>query len=101
MSLYTDYLEEIETRKGQGLHPKPIEDAEFVEALIEQIRCDIQSCYDFLAPPRQNSGTVPTKNWHRPDNMFARLSDECVGQPRPRIAGFCPPTSLNVLRILD
>jgi aconitate hydratase 2/2-methylisocitrate dehydratase len=37
LSLYTNYLEEIEKRKGQGLHPKPIEDAEFVEALIEQI----------------------------------------------------------------
>ena len=37
MSLYTDYLAEIETRKGQGLHPKPIEDAVFVEALIGQI----------------------------------------------------------------
>ncbi|MDC3307219.1 bifunctional aconitate hydratase 2/2-methylisocitrate dehydratase [bacterium] len=37
MSVYTDYLEQIETRKGQGLHPKPIEDAELVEALIGQI----------------------------------------------------------------
>jgi aconitate hydratase 2/2-methylisocitrate dehydratase len=38
MSLYTDYLEQIETRKDQGLHPKPIEDAELVEALIDQIK---------------------------------------------------------------
>ena len=38
MSLYTDYLEQIETRKGQGLHPKPIEEAELVEALILQIQ---------------------------------------------------------------
>ena len=37
MSLYTDYLEQIETRKTQGLAPKPIEDAELVEALIVQI----------------------------------------------------------------
>ena len=37
MSLYKDYLHEIETRKEQGLHPKPIEDAAFVEVLIEQI----------------------------------------------------------------
>ncbi len=37
MSLYTDYLDQIETRKGQGLHPKPIEDADLVNALIEQI----------------------------------------------------------------
>lgn len=38
MSLYTDYLEQIETRKTQGLHPKPIEDADLVEALIVQIK---------------------------------------------------------------
>ena len=37
MSLYSDYLEQIATRKTQGLHPKPIEDADLVEALIEQI----------------------------------------------------------------
>ncbi len=41
MSLYTQYLEEIETRKEYGLHPKPIEDAELVEELIAQIR-DLQ-----------------------------------------------------------
>lgn len=38
MSLYTDYLAQIETRKAHGLHPKPIEDADFVEVLIEQIK---------------------------------------------------------------
>ena len=37
MSLYTDYLAQIESRKTQGLHPKPIEDADLVEALIAQI----------------------------------------------------------------
>ncbi|RWR15361.1 bifunctional aconitate hydratase 2/2-methylisocitrate dehydratase [Paenirhodobacter populi] len=37
MSLYTDYLTEIETRKGQGLHPKPIDDSALVEELIAQI----------------------------------------------------------------
>ena len=38
MSLYTDYLKQIETRKGQDLHPKPIEEAELVEELIVQIK---------------------------------------------------------------
>jgi len=38
MSLYTDYLNEIETRKGQGLHPKPIEDGALVAELIAQIK---------------------------------------------------------------
>ncbi|MGB0900716.1 bifunctional aconitate hydratase 2/2-methylisocitrate dehydratase [Halocynthiibacter sp.] len=38
MSLYTDYLSEIETRKTQGLHPKPIEDDALVAEMIEQIK---------------------------------------------------------------
>jgi aconitate hydratase 2/2-methylisocitrate dehydratase len=38
MSLYTDYLKEIDARKEQGLHPKPIDDAALVAELIEQIR---------------------------------------------------------------
>ncbi len=38
MSLYTDYLTEIETRKDQGLNPKPIDDGALVGELIEQIK---------------------------------------------------------------
>jgi len=38
MSLYEDYLKQIEARKEQGLHPKPIEDGDMVEALITQIK---------------------------------------------------------------
>ncbi len=38
MSLYTEYLDEIETRKLQGLNPKPIEDAALVNELISQIK---------------------------------------------------------------
>ncbi|MFT3690313.1 bifunctional aconitate hydratase 2/2-methylisocitrate dehydratase [Paenirhodobacter sp.] len=37
MSLYSDYLTEIETRKEQGLHPKPIDDGALVQELIAQI----------------------------------------------------------------
>ncbi|MBE3638345.1 bifunctional aconitate hydratase 2/2-methylisocitrate dehydratase [Mangrovicoccus algicola] len=37
MSLYTDYLAEIETRKGEDLHPKPIDDGALVAELIAQI----------------------------------------------------------------
>lgn len=37
MSLYTDYLAEIEARKGQGLHPKPIDDGALVAELIANI----------------------------------------------------------------
>ncbi|MCG7621846.1 MULTISPECIES: bifunctional aconitate hydratase 2/2-methylisocitrate dehydratase [unclassified Epibacterium] len=38
MSLYTDYLDEIGTRKAQGLSPKPIDDGALVEELISQIK---------------------------------------------------------------
>ena len=38
MSLYTNYLKQIEQRKAHGLHPKPIEEAELVEELIAQIK---------------------------------------------------------------
>jgi len=38
MSLYSDYLSEIENRKNQGLHPKPIDDGALVEELITRIR---------------------------------------------------------------
>ena len=38
MSLYTDYLNEIDTRKEQGLNPKPIDDGALVEELIAQIK---------------------------------------------------------------
>ena len=38
MSLYSDYLKEIETRKEQGLSPKPIDDGALVAELISQIK---------------------------------------------------------------
>ncbi|NOE20211.1 bifunctional aconitate hydratase 2/2-methylisocitrate dehydratase [Ruegeria atlantica] len=38
MSLYTEYLNEIETRKEQGLHPKPIEDGALLQEIIGQIK---------------------------------------------------------------
>lgn len=38
MNTYSDYIKEIEERKGQGLHPKPIDGAELLTAIIEQIK---------------------------------------------------------------
>jgi len=38
MSRYNEYLKEIEERKGQGLHPKPIDGAELLNDIIGQIR---------------------------------------------------------------
>lgn len=38
MSLYNDYIKEIEERKGQGLHPKPIDSADLLSEIIDQIK---------------------------------------------------------------
>jgi len=38
MSLYTDYLNEIESRKADGLNPKPIDGGELVAEIVEQIK---------------------------------------------------------------
>ena len=38
MNLYQDYINEIEERKGQGLHPKPIDSAELLSEVIAQIK---------------------------------------------------------------
>lgn len=38
MNTYSDYIKEIEERKKQGLHPKPIDGAELTRAIIEQIK---------------------------------------------------------------
>tara|TARA_B100001093_G_scaffold333426_1_gene318402 strand:+ start:29919 stop:32723 length:2805 start_codon:yes stop_codon:yes gene_type:complete len=38
MSRYTEYLKEIEKRKSQGLHPKPIDDAILLSEVIGQIK---------------------------------------------------------------
>ena len=38
MNIYQDYIQEIEERKGQGLHPKPIDGAELLSEIIEQIK---------------------------------------------------------------
>ncbi|MEM7031992.1 MAG: bifunctional aconitate hydratase 2/2-methylisocitrate dehydratase [Chloroflexota bacterium] len=38
MNMYSDYLNEIEERKKEGLHPKPIDAAELTAAIIDQIK---------------------------------------------------------------
>ncbi|MBK1832863.1 bifunctional aconitate hydratase 2/2-methylisocitrate dehydratase [Roseibacillus ishigakijimensis] len=38
MSLYLDYLAEIEERKAEGLHPKPIDGADLLAEIIAQIK---------------------------------------------------------------
>lgn len=48
MSVYTDYIQEIEERKGQGLHPKPIDGAALTSEIIAQIK-------DATNPNREDS----------------------------------------------
>ena len=38
MSKYQTYLQEIEDRKAEGLHPKPIDDAALLSEIIDQIK---------------------------------------------------------------
>ena len=38
MNLYNEYIKEIEERKGQGLHPKPIDRADLLNEIIAQIK---------------------------------------------------------------
>ena len=38
MNTYNDYIKEIEERKAQGLHPKPIDGAELLSEIIAQIK---------------------------------------------------------------
>ena len=44
MSIYKDYLKQIEERKNQGLHPQPIDGAELLSKIIDQIK-DLDSEY--------------------------------------------------------
>jgi aconitate hydratase 2/2-methylisocitrate dehydratase len=37
-NLYNEYIKEIEERKGQGLHPKPIDSADLLSEIIAQIK---------------------------------------------------------------
>ena len=44
MTTYNDYIKEIEERKGLGLHPKPIDGAELLSEIIQQIK-DLDNQY--------------------------------------------------------
>ncbi|MCD8444516.1 bifunctional aconitate hydratase 2/2-methylisocitrate dehydratase [Tenacibaculum finnmarkense] len=44
MSIYKDYIKEIEVRKTQELHPKPIDGAELLSEIITQIK-DVKNEY--------------------------------------------------------
>ena len=48
MNIYNEYIKEIEDRKKQGLHPKPIDSSELISEIITQIK-------DVNNPNRENS----------------------------------------------
>ncbi len=52
MNLYNEYIKEIEERKGQGLHPKPIDSADLLNEIIAQIKdannSNRQDCLKFF-----------------------------------------------------
>ncbi len=48
MNIYKEYIKEIEERKGQGLHPKPIDGAELLTEIVAQIK-------DLNNPNREDS----------------------------------------------
>lgn len=52
MNIYKEYIKEIEERKGQGLHPKPIDGAELLSTIIGQIKdlgnADREESVDFF-----------------------------------------------------
>ena len=65
MNIYKDYIQEIEERKTQGLHPKPIDGAELLSEIISQIkdlnneyRADSLNFFIYNVVP----GTTPAAN---------------------------------------
>ena len=89
MSLYEEYLKEIEKRKSEGLSPKPVEYAELVEELIAQIK-------ESGNPHREDSlhffiyNTLPgTTSAARAKSYFLKkiiVGDEVVEEITPKFA---------------
>ena len=70
MNNYQEYIQEIEERKGQGLHPKPIDDADLLKAIVAQIkdvtnenRQDSLSFFIYNTLPGTTSAAVEKANF--------------------------------------
>ncbi|EAZ96156.1 aconitate hydratase [Flavobacteria bacterium BAL38] len=89
MNLYNEYINEIEERKQQGLHPKPIDGAELVSEIIELIK-------DANSPFRQDSlkffiyntlpGTTPAAGAKAKFLKEIILGQEAVAEITPSFA---------------
>jgi len=69
-NIYKEYIKEIEERKGQGLHPKPIDDANLLKAIVAQIkdvtnenRQDSLSFFIYNTLPGTTSAAVEKANF--------------------------------------
>lgn len=69
-NIYKEYIKEIEERKGQGLHPKPIDGADLVKAIVSQIkdvtnenRQDSLSFFIYNTLPGTTSAAVEKANF--------------------------------------
>lgn len=89
MNHYQDYIKEIEERKAQGLHPKPIDSAELVNELIAQIkdttnahRADSLQFFIYNTLP----GTTPAAGAKAAYLKAIILGDETVAEITPTFA---------------
>ena len=69
-NIYKEYINEIEERKGQGLHPKPIDSADLLKAIVAQIkdvtnenRQDSLSFFIYNTLPGTTSAAVEKANF--------------------------------------
>src|SRR5574343_419462 len=89
MNHYQEYIKEIEERKAQGLHPKPIDSAELVNDLIAQIK-DTSNAYreDSLKFFIYNTlpGTTPAAGAKAHFLKQIILGDENVAEITPTFA---------------
>ena len=76
MNIYKDYIQEIEERKNQGLNPKPIDGADLLSNIIEQIK-DLDNeyrkdslnffIYNVVPGTTPAAQAVPSMSvWHHP-----------------------------------
>ena len=85
MSLYASYLQEIESRKEQGLHPKPIDGGELAKEIISQIKnIDSERAWDAL-----QAAQLADLVAHLPMGIFTNIGDNGIrfsGGQRQRVA---------------
>ena len=89
MNLYNEYIKEIEERKGQGLHPKPIDSADLLNEIIAQIKdtnnTNREDCLKFFIY-NTLPGTTPAAGAKAKFLKEIILSKEVVAEISPSFA---------------